>query len=1004
MNKIDAKGLYDPGANITLIPRKAYKKLNINNYTPNALSFKTMSGEDRIRGLSSIELEIFDMKKPFYAAIVDRENFDYDILIGLDAIKEFRLCQDHNLNITQASEKMNETDSRGAEGILVNWNESVPVEKFEMKVAHLDDSQKKIIHDLVDRHSTVFAKNTYDIGTVSEYEAHIKLAENRYVTRKPYRCTYEDQQEIEKQITELLNHNMIEQSCSPFASPVTLAYKKTGEGSVKEKNRLCVDFRDLNKLLIPESQPFPLIDDILTRTRNCKWFSALDINMAFWSIPIRSKDRYKTGFVTQHGHWQWKSLPFGLKNSPAIFQRILSGIIRRNKLEPFCCNYIDDILIFSETFDEHVKHLDRLMTAIRTEGFKLKFIKCSFANNSVRYLGHEIKENEVKPLNDNLVAIKAFPRPQNCKNVRQFLGKINFYHKYIPNAAKNLDVFHNLLRKNVEFSWTTECEETFRKIKDYLTSAPILAIFDRNLPIHIYTDASGEGVAAVLKQIQTDGSEKPVAFFSKKLNEAQKKKKAIYIESYAVREAVRYWRYWLLGRKFKIITDHKPLQDLNLKSRTDEELGDIANYLLQYDFDIVYQPGSQNAEADCLSRNPVLPSDFNPDPCEPLRTVNVLKLEDIQISQNRLPASFKRETENGIAIRTDKKKKRVILDEEYGRKLVALVHTKFGHIGSRQVINSIKDHYYFRNMYKTIFNLCRSCEICIKNKSRRERESGFLGHLGPASEPFECMSIDTAGGFGGRRSTKRYLHILVDHFTRFAFISTTAGQSASDFIRLIDSVHRENRIGTLLTDQYGGLTAKELENYLQEKKIDRLFTAVDHPASNGLNERLNQTLVNRIRCKINESDKIAWATIARRCVDEYNNTVHSSTGYTPNYLLNGIVNKMTPLAPLRLPDLPADRLRAFENSQRSHAQNKKRHDSKKGSRIFGVGDRVYIENGNRLNRHKLDEIRIGPFPISRKLSNTVCEIDVGHQKPDLRKYHVSKLIASTPGAYFGGGM
>lgn len=268
-----------------------------------------------------------------------------------------------------------------------------------------------------------------------------------------------------------------------------------------------------------------MIGDIITKARDCKWFSALDINSAFWSIPIRRRDWYKTGFVTQLGHYEWVSLPFGLRNSPAIFQRILSGIIRKNGLDEFCCNYIDDILIFSKTFEEHVMHLEALMKAIEKEGFRLKFVKCNFAMNSVKYLGHVIEKNSVRPLKDNLVAIKDFPVPKTKKNVRQFLGKVNFYNKYIPQAAKIMEPLYGLLRKDAEFNWSEKCQAAFTKIKNHLIESPTLAIFDPELQTQIYTDASLEGIGAIFKQTQRDGEEKTVAYFSKKLSEAQKKKK-----------------------------------------------------------------------------------------------------------------------------------------------------------------------------------------------------------------------------------------------------------------------------------------------------------------------------------------------------------------------------------------------------------------------------------------------------------------------------------------------
>jgi hypothetical protein len=193
--------------------------------------------------------------------------------------------------------------------------------------------------------------------------------------------------------------------------------------------------------------------------RDCKYFTALDANLASWSIPVRVKDRFKTAFITQNGHWQWKNMPFGLKNSLAIFQRILSGIIRRHNLQDFCFNYIDDILIFSRNFSEHMVHIGAFSKAIMAEGFKLKFTKCNFATNSVKYLGHIIEQNTVRPLQDNLISIRNFPVPTSRKNIRQFLGKVNFYHKYLENSACTLEVFHRLLRKDVPFEWTPECQK-----------------------------------------------------------------------------------------------------------------------------------------------------------------------------------------------------------------------------------------------------------------------------------------------------------------------------------------------------------------------------------------------------------------------------------------------------------------------------------------------------------------------------------------------------------------
>ncbi|CAB0006121.1 unnamed protein product [Nesidiocoris tenuis] len=873
----------------------------------------------------------------------------------------------------------------------VNYSESIDTAAFEAKMDHLNIQEQTKINDLIQKFKGVFAKDKFDVGRVKDHEAHIKLYEHKFVSRKPYRCSIPDQKEIESQISQLLKADLIEESTSPFASPVTLAYKR----EENKKNRLCIDFRELNRLVVPEPQPFPLIEELIAKTRNCTWFTALDINSAFWSIPIRIKDRYKTGFVTQEGHWQWKCLPFGLKTSPAIFQRILNNILRRNNLKDFSMCYLDDILIFSKTFNEHLQHLESLLEAIRNEGFRLKITKCNFARSEVRYLGHIISENTVRPLwGDNLIAIRNFPVPKTRKNVRQFLGKVNFYHKYIENSARLLEPLHNLLRKNAEFVWTEQCQESFESVKKHLCSQPILAIFDPKLKIIIETDASGDGVGAVLKQVQENGEIKPVAYFSKKLKDYQKKKKAIYLECLAMKEAIKFWQHWLVGATFQIITDHKPLEALKINSRSDEELGDMLLFLSQFDFRVTYRPGSTNMEADCLSRNPVI-EDYEYLE-EFVKTVNFLTLSDITTDQENHSSEFNKigntRKESGIIYKIKNTTKRIVISESLADALIKKVHLDFGHIGSAHVIKKIRQFYYTKNLDSKVKAYCQSCELCIKNKTRNSSSYGYLSQLGPARAPFEIVSLDTIGGFAGNRSSKRYLHLLVDHFTRYAFISTSKNQTADDFVKLIKKVQDKHQIKTLLTDQYSGINSAEFKSYLKREGINLIFTAVNNPASNGLNERLNQTLVNRIRCKINSSHGRAWSRIAEECVQEYNSTDHSVTTFSPEYLLFG---KTSPIVPNSLEpksDIIRDREAAFENTIKNHNYNKRLYDRNRRHHDFKEGDLVYVDHSSKIQRNKLEEIRIGPLKITKKISNSIFELDTGHRKKESNMFHVSKLV------------
>ena len=213
------------------------------------------------------------------------------------------------------------------------------------------------------------------------------------------------------------------------------------------------------------------------------------------------------------------------------------------------------------------------------------------------------------------------------------------------------------------------------------------------------------------------------------------------------------------------------------------------------------------------------------------------------------------------------------------------VHDFYGHIGAQHMAGKLRPFYYFKNMDRKIDEFCKKCNTCIKNKTRSRRPMGKLSKLGPATQPFEIMSIDTVGGFSGNRSTKRYLHLLVDHFSRKAFISTTKTQTRDQFIKLIDQVTHGKNVKIILADQYSALTSQDLKDYLKKRKIKFVFTSVNNPESNGLNERTNQTLVNRIRCKINSCPKKPWPKIAEECTIEYNRTTHSVTNFSPDYLM-----------------------------------------------------------------------------------------------------------------------
>ena len=991
--------VYDPGSTISLINEDIVKRLKTTFFKDRKL-LSTINGHSFSAGRAFLKVRIGNIVSYIDFHVVKNKNFNYQLLLGLDAIQRFKLLQNENLDIFQRDMQANTYLKIGkptevfalGPGSRVNVvDRGEFVENFVNLCTAVDESdhnltaeQKKKLMKLIDENIDCFATDKFDVGRVKSGEAQIRMLSDKIISQRPYRCSLEDKREIEAQVKQLLDKGLISESCSPFASPVTLAYKKE-DG---RKSRLCVDFRQFNKLVTPEAQPFPLIEDMMERLADAVYLTVIDINSAFWAIPIVLQDREKLAFVTQDGHYQFNVLPFGFRNSPAIFTRILTSILRKHGLKDFAMNYMDDILVYSKTFDEHLEHLNRVLRAINEEGFKLKLTKCRFARSSVNYLGHTISRNQIRPIFDGLKAIRECPRPQTASEVRRFLGKVNYYNRFIENCTNKMEPLHQLLRTGVVFEWTEEREKAFQELKDYMCSQPVLQLYDPNKLIYIYSDASGVGVGAVMKQEDEQGILHPVSYFSKKLPETMRNRRdAIYLEALAIKEAICCWQHRLMGREFVVVTDHKPLLTLKVKARPDTDLGHLVMFLSQFNFRIVYQEGSKNIAADWLSRYPA--SEWI-DTDEPLRVTNLLELSEIEQDQENNPDLDKELLRRAkIVFKIRRGRKRVIISPTLGEELLRRLHRE-NHIGANAMLNTIRPFYYFKKMDEAARRLTDDCEICIRYKTRTRRRNGQLDKLGPPKKPFEVMSLDSVGGFGGNNSTKRYLHCLTDHFTKFAWTATTRGQQAKDIENLVRQVADKHQIGLLLADQYASIRARDLKKFAKERKFDLIFTAADCASSNGNVERLGQTLVNRIRCKFNDGNQNkSWATVAEQCTANYNETVHSVTGFTPKYLLTGEERTICPIA-TRASDLEVDRKLAFERLMKDHERNKKRVDKNRTDEPLEVGDLVYADAGNKINRNKLAALRQGPFAVRKRLSPLMFELDRRSRKMNV--YHKAKLL------------
>jgi hypothetical protein len=460
------------------------------------------------------------------------------------------------------------------------------------------------IENLILQNQDLFASKDSELGHTDTVRMKIDTGDTSPIKLRPYRTPMKNRQVIDKTVDEMLDANIIKRSRSPWSFPVVIVDKKDGT------KRFCVDFRKLNKVTKKNSYPLPLIDDILALLGKAKYFTSLDLKSGYWQVLMDENDKEKTAFACHRGLFEFNVMPFGLSNAPAIFQELMSIVLQ--DCSDFATAYLDDILIFSSSLEEHLSHLRLIFSRLRQHGLKLKLKKCSFLQEETNYLGFVIDTNGVKPDPKKVAAIRSLPAPTCVREVRSFIGMCSYYRRFIPNFSQIADCIVALTKKNARFKWLAEHEKAFKYLKDSLSVVPLLSYPDPNKPYILYTDASDTCIGACLTQtIEPDDSflpnvvnEKPIYYLSHKLSKSQCKWSTVEKEAYAIHFALQKLDYYLHNSEFIIKTDHKPLKYLLESPMQNKKIQLWALSMAGYNCRVEYIAGTTNTCADLLSRLP----------------------------------------------------------------------------------------------------------------------------------------------------------------------------------------------------------------------------------------------------------------------------------------------------------------------------------------------------------------------------------------------------------------
>ena len=557
----------------------------------------------------SVEPTLLELKDgTAQVVIVNSTGFTQRLNQGLD------IGQLQEAEVIPPSTEIVTEDTQGDQNFAVigtvsteSWRRDRVCEIFKDNLCLPKSEREQFCKFLMDLH-TVFSLEQNEYGETDLVQLEINTGDAQLKKQQTRRLPYIAKQEVARQLQTMQEAGIIQPSNSPWASPVVLVQKKDGQ------YRFCVDYRELNAVTKPDTFPLPRIDDLLDQLGNAKFFSTLDLASGFWQVQVHPNSRAKTAFVTPHGLHEFRVMPFGLTNAPAVFQRLMQKVLM--DLNPkdgadFVSVYIDDILVYSRTLEEHLDHLKIVMDRLIQAGLKLKPSKCLFVRSEVNYLGHVITPRGLKASSQQVTAVRDFPAPRNIKEVRQFLGLSSFYRKFVPSFAKLAKPLHALTKKNAHFEWTKECQGSFELLKKKLTEAPVLAYPDFGKGFTIETDASYSGLGAILSQEQENGCLHPVSYASRALSPAEKNYGVTDLETLAVVWAITHFRHYLYNQHVRIYTDHSAVKSVLLSPNIS---GKHARWWTKIygsglrEVEIIYRAGKENSNADALSRNPCGPA------------------------------------------------------------------------------------------------------------------------------------------------------------------------------------------------------------------------------------------------------------------------------------------------------------------------------------------------------------------------------------------------------------
>ena len=783
------------------------------------------------------------------------------------------------------------------------------------------------------------------------------------VNKNAYPLSVQQLQEQTRQIEELLQRGLIRESVSPWGAPVLFVLKKTGEW------RMCIDYRMLNSKTLKNAYPLPRIQECLDKLGKAKHLSSIDLLSGYWQLRVAEKDIPKTAFNTRYGKYEFLVMPFGLTNAPATFQTLMNSILRPY-IDKFVLVYLDDILVYSNSEEEHLEHLRLVFEILHQHSLYARPEKCVFNQSNVEFCGHLVGQGIVKVLDSKVKTIKDWPQPRNVQEVRQFYGLVNYYRRFIRYfsiiAAPLSDLFKSHegdSRKKRPITWSTLHQAAFERLKNAITTVPVLVQPDPMKPYTIETDSSDFGNGMALYQEGDDKKLHPVAFDGRKLRGAELRYPTHEKELLAIKDALQKWHHYIEnGLPITIITDHDSLKYMNTVQKPSKRLARWIDEFQQYTLIIKYRPGNQAVVPDAISRRP----DFN---ALLLRaTEDYIPYIRYFLQSHSIPVDASGAARAQIIADADKfildddgvlyrKVKEGIMapyiDFQFRGDLMQKMHNQYGHLSYQSLANILESRAWWPTMVKDIYQFiaaCPNCQMQQRQHPSQERENVKI-ITDPFIQPFQRWGIDLIGRLPITMHGNRWIITAIDYATGWPIakaIPKADEEAIADFIYNEIYMHY-GAPQEIFTDGGKNLWGGVVQRYLDKIKTLHKGTSPYHPRTNGKVERLNGIIGTMLgKMLLNKPTKL-WDLYLDQAVFACRIRTHSTMKTSPFYLVYG-----------RHPHLLGDRnaMLPVESESAPYEERLKLLQSARKEAVIATHERALKDKSVRdqlVKPHKLEE-------------------------------------------------